>query len=65
MQSAGLFAIQQNSKALVWGNNDNNQADEAYGDDNHNNDGTSTDSEKTDPDHFLSFEVAKTKDLRR
>ena len=30
----------KHSKALVWGNNDNNQADEAYGDDNDNDDGT-------------------------
>ena len=50
----------EHSKALVWGNDDNNQADEEYDDDDE--EGTSTGSEETDSDRFVSFEVAKTKD---
>jgi len=44
----------------VWGNDDNDKADEEGGDDE--DDGTSTDSEKTDSDRFFRFRVAKTKD---
>ncbi|KAH8977864.1 hypothetical protein EDB86DRAFT_3157238 [Lactarius hatsudake] len=49
----------EHSKALVWGNDDNNEADEEDGDDDG---GTSTDSEQTDSDRFFRFQVAKTKD---
>ena len=48
------------SSALVWGNDNGNQADEE-GDDN-DDDGTSTDSETTDSDRFFRFQVAKTMD---
>lgn len=49
----------EHSKALVWSGDDNDKADDECGDDD---DDTSTTSEKTDPDRFVSFEVAKTKD---
>jgi len=45
------------SRALVWGNDDSDKADEeGDGDD----DGTSTDSETTDSERFFRFQVAKT-----
>ncbi len=50
------------SRALVWGNGDNDKADEESGDDD--DDGTSTDSEKTDSDRVFRFQVAKTKDQK-
>ncbi|KAI9455148.1 hypothetical protein BJY52DRAFT_1427134 [Lactarius psammicola] len=50
----------EHSRALVWGSDDNDKADEEGGDDG--DDSTSTDSEKTDSDRFFSFKVAKTRD---
>ncbi|KAI9455078.1 hypothetical protein BJY52DRAFT_1122217 [Lactarius psammicola] len=50
----------EHSRALVWGSDDNDNADEEGGDDD--DDGTSTDSEMTDSDRLFSFMVAKTRD---
>ncbi|KAF8261846.1 hypothetical protein EI94DRAFT_1705222 [Lactarius quietus] len=56
--------MREHSKALVWGNEDNDKADEECDDDDDEDedDDASTDSENTDPDRFISFQVAKTKD---
>jgi hypothetical protein len=54
----------EHSKAIVWSNDDNDKAEE-YDDDEDSDgqgDGASTDSEKTDSDRVVSFEVAETKD---
>ena len=45
----------------MWSSDDNDKADEECDDDDGDDD-ASTSSEKTDPDRFVSFEVAKTKD---
>jgi hypothetical protein len=50
----------EHSRALVWGNENNEKADEEGDDDD--DDDTSTDSETTDSDRFFRFQVAKTKD---
>ena len=52
----------EHSKALVWSSDDDDKADEECEDDDDDDDDASTNSEKTDPDRFVSFEVAKTKD---
>jgi hypothetical protein len=52
----------KHSKALVWSSVDNDRPDEECDDDDDDDDGASTNSQKTDPDRFVSFEVAKTKD---
>ena len=46
----------------MWGDVDDEKADKECDDNDDDDDGTSTDSEKTDPDRYVSFEVAKTKD---
>ncbi|KAH9029436.1 hypothetical protein EDB85DRAFT_2251894, partial [Lactarius pseudohatsudake] len=49
----------ENSRAIVWGNDDDGADTE---DDDDNSDGASTDSEQVDSSRFYRFEVAKTKD---
>jgi hypothetical protein len=51
----------EHSQGLVWSGIDNDKADGECDDDN-DNDGASTDSEKTGTDRILCFEVAETKD---
>ncbi|KAH9029442.1 hypothetical protein EDB85DRAFT_1532125 [Lactarius pseudohatsudake] len=52
----------EHSRTLVWGNDDNDKADEGDGDDDDDDDGSSTDSEKANSDRVFCFQVAKTMD---